>query len=64
MAAARMIAGRVNTNDEATINLLLHGSAGEEGVTVFVRDIAKPNRLWTESVLVDMLVKKWVYVFA
>ena len=52
-----MIEGRVNANGEATIYLLLQGNAGEEQGTVFVRDIAKPNRLWTESVLVDMLGK-------
>ncbi len=52
-----MIEGRVNANGEATIYLLLHGNAGKEQMTVFVRDIARPNRLWAEPVLVDMLRK-------
>ena len=52
-----MIEGRINANSEATIYLPLHGSAGEEQVTVFVRDILKPNRQWTEFVLVEMLGK-------
>lgn len=52
-----MIEGRVNANGEATINLILYGYVGGEKLSLFVKDTPKPNRLWAESVLVNILHK-------